>query len=231
MTRRPAIVVFDVNETLSDTTALAGRFEEVGAPGHLAATWFAQVLRDGFALTATGGTARFTDIAATLLDATLEPVQLNRSHEDATAHLLDGFARIPLHPDVVPGVQDLAARGLRLVTLSNGPAATATTLFEAAGIAGLVETSLSVEDAPSWKPGADAYRWAAEACGVDPSDLMLVAVHPWDIHGADRAGLRTAWVNRGGRGYPSYFRPAELEVSSITDLARRLGEDADETVR
>ncbi len=222
MILRPEVVVFDVNETLSDTTALAGRFDEVGAPTLLAATWFAQVLLDGFALACTGDSAPFADVAATLLDVVLEPVQLTRPYEDAKTYLLDSFARIPLHPDVAPGVRDLSVAGVRLVALTNGAAATADALFAAAGIDGLFEQVLSVEDAPAWKPGADAYRWAAQRCDVEASDLMLVAVHPWDIHGAKRAGLRTAWVNRDSRAYPSYFAAAELEVSSVADLRQQL---------
>ena len=50
--RRPALLVFDVNETLSDMSPMGQRFEDVGAPAHLATTWFAGLLRDGFALTA-----------------------------------------------------------------------------------------------------------------------------------------------------------------------------------
>ncbi len=37
MQDRPTVIVFDVNETLSDTAGLAGSFTEVGAPGHLVA--------------------------------------------------------------------------------------------------------------------------------------------------------------------------------------------------
>ena len=33
----PAVIVFDVNETLSDMSPMQGRFEAVGLPGHLAA--------------------------------------------------------------------------------------------------------------------------------------------------------------------------------------------------
>lgn len=36
-------------------------------------------------------------------------------------------------------------------------------------------------------------------------DAMLVAVHPWDVDGAARAGMRTAWLDRRGTAYPSYF--------------------------
>ena len=52
---------------------------------------------------------------------------------------------------------------------------------------------------------------------------MLVAVHPWDIEGARRAGLRTAWVNRSGARYPDHFGRAELEVASLEALATALG--------
>jgi 2-haloacid dehalogenase len=52
--------VFDVNETLSDMAPLAGRFADVGAPELLAKVWFASLLRDGFALAATGGKEAFS---------------------------------------------------------------------------------------------------------------------------------------------------------------------------
>jgi 2-haloacid dehalogenase len=51
---------------------------------------------------------------------------------------------------------------------------------------------------------------------------MLVAVHPWDVDGAARAGLRTAWIDRGGSRYPTHLLAPELTATSITDLARQL---------
>ncbi len=47
----PAVVIFDVNETLSDLEPLRGRFERIGAPAAMLDAWFAATLRDGFALT------------------------------------------------------------------------------------------------------------------------------------------------------------------------------------
>ena len=78
---------------------------------------------------------------------------------------------------------------------------------------------LSVEDAGVWKPAPGAYAYAADRCGVDVADLMLVAVHPWDVDGAARAGLRTAWVNRTGSAYPAHFRRPDVEVASLGQLA------------
>ena len=50
----------------------------------------------------------------------------------------------------------------------------------------------------------------------------MVAVHPWDLHGASRAGLRTAWVDRTGSPYPSHLPPPDLHVRSLVDLAEQL---------
>lgn len=114
MTTRPKVLVFDVNETLSDMKVLADRFAEVGAPDHLATTWFAQILRDGFALTSTGDNVAFAAIAEAVLDATLGSVGLNRPLDEAKRALIGSFARLPLHPDVAPGLADLAAAGFDL---------------------------------------------------------------------------------------------------------------------
>jgi 2-haloacid dehalogenase len=81
---------------------------------------------------------------------------------------------------------------------------------------------LSVEQAGVWKPAPGAYGYALATCGVDAADTMLVAVHPWDTHGARSAGLAAAWINRGGGRYPDYFLPPDLEVASLLHLANRL---------
>ncbi len=106
-----------------------------------------------------------------------------------------------MHPDVVDGVRALSELGIRMVTLSNGSSTVADRLLQGAGVREAFERLLTVEDAGVWKPAARAYAYALEGCGVDPEDAMLVAVHPWDIDGASRAGLATAWINRsdGGR--------------------------------
>lgn len=51
-----------------------------------------------------------------------------------------------------------------------------------------------------------AYTYAVEEASVAASRAMLVAVHPWDIEGARRAGLRTQRINRGGRDLPRPLR-------------------------
>lgn len=220
------VVVFDVNETLSDMAPMAGRFAEVGAPGELAPLWFASVLRDGFALTAAGRSQRFAAIADGVLRGLLAGLRLDRSPDDAVAHVMAGFTELPVHPDVPPGVAALADAGLRLVTLSNGAVAVAERLLAGAGIRDRIERCLSVDDAGAWKPDRRAYAYAAQACGTDPAGMLMVAAHPWDIDGAARAGMRTAWVSRGGGPYPEHFRAPDVTVAGLDGLPARLSSRA-----
>ncbi len=215
-------IVFDVNETLSDLAALGARFTEVGASPDLAQLWFTSVLRDGMALTATGDSQPFAEIASTLLTSLVEPVSLDRPVEDAVAHIMTGFMALSVHPDVPRGIAALRARGLRLVTLSNGSSAVADELLRGADLRDWFESLLTVEDSGLWKPARTAYEYAGRECGVDLSQMVLVAVHPWDIHGAARAGMKTAWVNRRGATYPAHFTSADIEVPGLDELASRL---------
>ena len=181
------VVVFDVNETLSDMTPMAGRFAEVGLPPHLAPTWFASVLRDGFALAATGTQASFASIAEGVLRCLLASTAPAGDADDAVAHVLSGFTSLPLHPDVVPGVAALVGAGLRLVTLSNGAAWVAEALLTGAGIRTSFERLLSVEDAELWKPAAPSYAYAARRCAV-PLAVNVARAFELPNHGCSIVG-------------------------------------------
>ena len=220
---RPAVVVFDVNETLTDMSPLRGRLEEVGAPGVAFDAWFAATLRDGFAVTAAGGYAEFGDIARHVLvslltavpDGPADPVQ-------ATDHVLAGLPELDVHPDVADGLRRLHGGGLRLVTLTNGATALSDGALGRAGVVDLFEARYSVSEAGRWKPAAEAYAWAAGVVDEPAGRLALVAVHPWDVDGAGRAGLVGAWLNRAGATYPTYFRPPAVTAGSLPELADRL---------
>jgi 2-haloacid dehalogenase len=221
---KPSVVVFDVNETLSDLSALPAKFTQAGAPAFLAQVWFAGLLRDGFALAAAGNNEKFARIAAESLRGLLQDAPLNRDLDEAVQHIMDGFSALSLHPDVAEGISALRDAGLRLVTLSNGSADVARNLLGSAGLLEQFEHLLSVEDAPAWKPARAAYDYAAWVCETDPDQMILVAVHPWDIHGAKRAGLQTAWLNRSGADYPGYFEAPDHTITSLGELASALEE-------
>jgi 2-haloacid dehalogenase len=86
--------------------------------------------------------------------------------------------------------------------------------------AGLIEKMLDVQMAGSWKPAAASYAYACKECNVSPSQVCLVAVHPWDVHGAKKAASRAhSWT---GAGWPERGFGAAPKIA-----ARSMGELAD----
>jgi 2-haloacid dehalogenase len=222
MPQRPDLVVFDVNETLSDLSTLADRFVEVGAPAHLAATWFAALLRDGFALTVTGANPAFAGVGRGVLRGLLASHVPDEGQDAAVATVMAAFGELGVHPDVVPGVRALRRAGHRLATLTNGAAAVPDGLLTRTRIRDQFERLMSVEDAGAWKPARRAYEFAAQQCGVPIGDALLVAVHPWDIHGAKVAGMRAAWIKRDAAPYPAHFVAPDVVATGVDDLAEQL---------
>ena len=220
---RPEVLVLDVNETLSDLTPMRQRFEAAGLPGHSLDTWFAAVLRDGFALTAVDATAEFGTIGAEILAGQLAAAGIEPS-ADAIRGVLSGFTQLRLHPDVVPGLQRIHELGLRIVTLTNGSAAMSEQMFTDAGLLPLLEHRLDVTKPGHWKPHRAAYEYAAEVCQVPMERMALAAVHPWDIDGAKRAGLQGWYVDRRQTPYPTMFTSPDLSVTDFEQLAERVAQ-------
>ena len=107
---------------------------------------------------------------------------------------LDGL--VGLSDDV--GSEPEILRAWLAATLRDGFAITAT--------GGLCRLCGDGGDAGRWKPAPETYAYAAGQCEDEPGEMALVAVHPWDIDGAHRSGLRTGWISRAGDGYPSFMR-------------------------
>jgi 2-haloacid dehalogenase len=80
-----------------------------------------------------------------------------------------------------------------------------------------------------YKPLPDAYRRAAALLAVEPSEILMVACHNFDLDAARGEGYRTAFVRRPGEWGPAgppdaVPNPAcDLVVAGFAELAERLG--------
>lgn len=88
---------------------------------------------------------------------------------------------------------------------------------------------LSAELAGAYKPEAAVYRRAAALLDVEPSQVLMVAAHQWDLDGARAAGLRTAFVHRPREKGPRQEADraedvtCDLYATDFLDLATQLG--------
>jgi len=220
-TIRPLAVAFDLNETLTDLAPVAELFRrlELGPAG--VPWWFAVLLRDGMALAAAGGAADFADLARGALEeiagASGRPLP-----DGVGDQLVDALGAAPLHPDVAPALELLHGSGVPAFVLTNGSAPLARRILGAAGVTHLLVDVLSVDAVGHAKPRPEPYHHAAEVAGVPPGRMALVAVHPWDVHGASSAGLSTGWVDRRARPYPVVFTPPTVRAPDLPGVVERL---------
>ena len=194
---RPSVIVFDVNETLLDLEALAPLFARLFGQAATMREWFAQTILYAEAVTLAG---RYVPLA-TLGTGVLE--MLGTIHgvavaEADAAELRHRMLNMPAHPDVPEGLRRLKAAGFTLVTLTNSAPSPQGSPIDRAGIADLFDRAFTVHDVRRFKPAPECYAMVAEAMGVVPGALCLVAAHVWDTLGAQAAGCAGAFVARRG---------------------------------
>src|SRR5260370_24876667 len=122
MKTRPKAVAFDVIETLFALEPMRARFRPLGLPDGALEVWFAQVLRNAFALDATGVYKPFGEVARGTLEVLLAEYK-SPATVPALHRALSSFQELPPHEDVAPTFQRLHECAVRIVTLSNGRAA------------------------------------------------------------------------------------------------------------
>ncbi len=212
MRTRPDVVAFDVNETLLDLAPVRAALVELGRPADLLATVFGRTLLLGIAGSAAGTWCRFRAAFESAL------AQLTTLPAGDRARVADTFLELAPHPDVEPALRRLTEAGVRAVTLTHGSPGVAEAGLARGGVTPLVERCLSTESIRTWKPDRAAYLWAAGVCGVAPEQLALVAVHSWDVHGAQQAGLTGGWAARAERSWAEVFPAPHVQGGTLVEV-------------
>lgn len=126
---------------------------------------------------------------------------------------------VDIFPEVIPALEILRERYV-VIALTNGNAK-----LDVVGIDHLFHDFITAADAGAAKPARRIFDVAVAAGGASAAETLHVGDHPeYDVAGARDAGLRTAWVNRGGASWPGDLDTPDVEVAHIGELARLLGE-------
>jgi len=105
------------------------------------------------------------------------------------------FRRPPLFPDAM---EALARLDVPVCLVSNADREDLETALDCLGLR--FDHVVTSEDARSYKPHPGIFRYALERTGWQPQRVVHVgdSLHS-DVNGAQRCGLKTAWVDRPGR--------------------------------
>jgi FMN phosphatase YigB (HAD superfamily) len=88
----------------------------------------------------------------------------------------------------------------------------------ALGLDGFFEFFVYSSEVPFRKPHPSIFRLALQRWQFRPEEVLYVGDDlKYDVEGAGRVGMRTAWVNRKGRGRVEGIRP-DYEISSLLEI-------------
>jgi 2-haloalkanoic acid dehalogenase type II len=152
----------------------------------------------------------------------LERVQLDAGYDAATARegaeeaftaFLVERQKVELYPGALEVIARLAER-FCLGALTNGNADIYRTEAGA-----FFEFAFQAEQIGASKPAAAMFEAALARTGAKPAEVLHVGDSvDHDVLGAQRAGLRTVWVNRGGEPWKE-AKPPDATIRHVTALA------------
>jgi 2-haloacid dehalogenase len=221
--RPPSVLVFDVAESLLDLRALRPLFQRLFGDGDMVDEWFGETILYSESATLTDTFVSFGQLGAGVLR------MLGRIHnvpigEAEVAELGRGLASLPPHPDVPDSLRKLKAAGYRLVTLTDSPATPGRGPLQAAGLGELFEQQFTAETVRRYKPARETYQMVADATATPPSELCVIASHPWDLIGARTAGCAAVLIQRAGVApliVPGLKQP-QIIAPTLTEIATQL---------
>ncbi|HEU0194970.1 MAG TPA: HAD family hydrolase [Gaiellales bacterium] len=116
----------------------------------------------------------------------------------------DGFAghrqaACAPYPDALPALRRLREAGLATVIVTNGMADLQRLKAEHAGLLEQVDGFVVSGDVGAGKPDPRVFQAALERAGARADQTLMVGDNPIrDVAGAQRLGIRTAWLDRDG---------------------------------
>lgn len=236
--RRPKALAFDVFGTVVDWRSSIAResanylaqIDRADIDAHKFADQWRRRYLPAMAAVSSGqrGFVKLDILHREMLEAVLRDLDIDPASLDPAllGDWTDAWHRLDPWPDSVAGIARLRT-AFPAVTLSNGNVAL---MVDMARRAGLVwDAILGAEYARAYKPQPAAYLATADALGLAPQELCLVASHHSDLAAARGCGLMAAYIDRpmeyGGARAPDADAAQDWEyrADSLTDLAAQLG--------
>jgi 2-haloacid dehalogenase len=212
-----AHVLFDVNGTLLDPRALTASWE--GAPSGVGLSLLDQTVAQAMVDTMTG---EFREFRQYMRAALRHRARLAGLGEDAVEAGLQAAAALPPYPDAADALARLTLAGHTPSALTNSPAEGARSALREAGLLDHFHAVISVEAVNAYKPDPRVYAHALELLGTAAAETWFVAGHWWDVAGAKRAGLRTAWIGRDEGALLETVPTPDVHVADLKEAAEAI---------
>jgi 2-haloacid dehalogenase len=140
--------------------------------------------------------------------------------------LMQAYLQLDCYPEVASMLQQLKGRGYRTAILSNGSPTMLTAAVSHAGIARLIDATLSVDTIGIYKPSPRVYQFAMEQLAVTAQEISFQSANAWDAAAAANVGLRVVWINRFRQQWERLGSVPDAELQSLAALPNMLAAEA-----
>jgi len=134
------------------------------------------------------------------------------------AEILGAFRKLPAYSDVSEALTLLRDNNIRTIAVSNSSLEMIKEQLTNAGIMELLDTFYSVDTVKRYKPFKEIYHYVADREGILVQDIVMVATHDWDLFGAKKAGLTTAYIERKKEIYNPYYLQPDYRKADLVAL-------------
>ncbi|MDV7103650.1 haloacid dehalogenase type II [Vibrio sp. TH_r3] len=214
-------ILFDINETVLNLDSLKAKFKMAFGDEQVTATWFSMLLHSSTVCILTKVDTDF----ATLAKINLQIIASRRGvtlSQQMSLDILNGFASLSAHDDMVGALKTLRNAGVKTVAFSNSSLALITAQITNAGLSEYFDDIVSVEQTGSFKPDPNVYKFVANKLNQPVQQLRLVATHDWDTHGALSVGMKAAYINRLNSLYnPLYLQP-DIVANTMDEIVAEI---------
>ena len=210
--------VFDAYGTLFDFASAAAACHDVlgEKAATLTALWRDKQLQYTWLRGLQGRHADFWQVTSDALDFSME--SLGIADPILRARLLNLYRTLQCFPEVPQVLTDLKQAGFVTAILSNGAPAMLADAVKGAGLGGLLDHVLSVEQVGVFKPHPSVYRLAVDTLGLPAAEIAFQSSNAWDAHAASAFGMRVVWCNRYGQRRERLPGSPDREIRSLAEL-------------
>jgi 2-haloacid dehalogenase len=210
--------VFDAYGTLFDFASAAAACADVLGDKAAAVTalWRDKQLQYTWLRSLQGRHADFWQVTGDALDFTLETLGIADSQ--VRDRLMSLYRRLECFPEVPQVLRQLKEAGFVTAILSNGSPAMLAGVVAGAGLRGLLDHILSVEDVGIFKPHPSVYQLAVDRLGLPAAAISFQSSNAWDAYAASAFGMRVVWCNRYGQRRERLPGAPDREIRSLAEL-------------
>ncbi|WP_372754245.1 haloacid dehalogenase type II [Labilibaculum sp.] len=214
-------VFFDMNETLLNLSLLKKSFDKSFTDNYVLKYWFTKLLQTSTVLGAMNEYKNFGELAGVVLENTFYESGKELTKE-TKEEILGSFRKLPAYNDVPEALTLLSENDFRVIAVSNSSLEMIKEQLTNAGIIDLFHAYYSVDSVKKYKPFQDIYHYVANKENIDTRNITMVATHDWDLFGAKKAGLHTAYIERKKELFNPFYLKPDFTNTNLVDLIQEI---------